>query len=137
MPGKESSFLAAVPSGMLERCDTMRVRGSRAGNSRWRDSPRRRWSSGGGGRRAAARRPGTPVALGAHWAADIDPADVSQDAPAYVIGERVRHRTFGSGTIAEVSGGGRDAKVKIDFEDTAIGRKTLVIAQAGLQRALE
>jgi DNA helicase-2/ATP-dependent DNA helicase PcrA len=133
MPGKESSFLAAVPSGMLERCDTMRVRSS--GRIAMADAGR--WSSGGGGRRAAARRPGTPVALGAHWAADIDPADVSQDAPAYVIGERVRHRTFGSGTIAEVSGGGRDAKVKIDFEDTAIGRKTLVIAQAGLQRALE
>ena len=133
MPGKESSFLTAVQAGMLERCDTMRVRSS----GRIAMGDLGRWSSGGGSRRAADRRPGTPVALGANWTADIDPADVSQDAPAYVIGERVRHRTFGSGTIAEVSGGGRDAKVKIDFEDAAVGRKTLVIAQAGLQRTLE
>ena len=62
---------------------------------------------------------------------------MSQDAPSYVIGERVRHRTFGTGTIAELCGAGRDAKAKVDFEDANVGRKTLVIAQAGLQRALE
>ena len=31
-------------------------------------------------------------------------------------------------------GAGRDAKVKVDFDDEAIGRKTLVIAQANLER---
>jgi hypothetical protein len=36
-----------------------------------------------------------------------------------------------------VSGSGAAAKVKVDFEDASIGRKTLVIAQAGLQPALE
>jgi DNA helicase-2/ATP-dependent DNA helicase PcrA len=46
----------------------------------------------------------------------------------------VRHRKFGSGTIAELSGAGRDAKVKVDFDDEAVGRKTLVIAQANLER---
>ena len=49
-------------------------------------------------------------------------------------GARVRHRKFGSGTIAEVSGSGRDAKVRIDFDDESVGRKTLVIAQANLER---
>jgi DNA helicase-2/ATP-dependent DNA helicase PcrA len=55
----------------------------------------------------------------------------------FAIGARVRHRKFGTGTIAELSGGGRDAKVKIDFDDEAIGRKTLVIAQANLERGDE
>jgi len=133
MPGKESGFLTAVPQGMLERRETIRVRTS--GRLSFADDGR--WSSSAVGTRAAGRRPGTPVALGANWAVDFDAAEASQDAPSYVVGERVRHRTFGTGTIAETSGVGRDAKVRIDFEDAAIGRKTLVIAQAGLQRALE
>jgi DNA helicase-2/ATP-dependent DNA helicase PcrA len=60
--------------------------------------------------------------------------DVSQDAPVYAIGARVKHRKFGSGTIAELAGMGRDAKVKIDFDDEEVGRKTLVLAQANLER---
>jgi DNA helicase-2/ATP-dependent DNA helicase PcrA len=133
LPGKESSFVAAVPQGMLERRETIRVRTS----GRISMADEGRYSSSLGGSRAAGRRPGTPVSLGANWTVDFDVAEASQDAPSYVVGERVRHRTFGTGTIAEASGVGRDAKVKIDFEDAAIGRKTLVIAQAGLQRALE
>ena len=61
-------------------------------------------------------------------------ADVSQDAPRFVKGERVRHGRFGSGTIAELSGVGRDTKVTIDFDDEAVGRKRLVVAYAGLER---
>ena len=133
LPGKESTFLAAVPHGILERRDTIRVRTSG------------RLSTGGDGRwapavpyRPGAQRPGVPVTLGPGWGEDArDAAELSQDVPAYVPGERVRHRTFGSGTIAEVSGVGRDAKVRVDFDDEAVGRKTLVIAQAGLQQALE
>jgi len=63
-----------------------------------------------------------------------EPEDESQDAPAFAVGERVRHGKFGSGTIAELTGGGRDAKVRIDFDDEEVGRKTLVIAQAKLER---
>ncbi len=63
-----------------------------------------------------------------------EPEDESQDAPAFAVGERVRHGKFGSGTIAELTGGGRDAKVRIDFDDDEVGRKTLVIAQAKLER---
>jgi DNA helicase-2/ATP-dependent DNA helicase PcrA len=32
-----------------------------------------------------------------------------------------------------VTGTGREAKVKIDFDDEGIGRKTLVVAQANLE----
>ena len=63
-----------------------------------------------------------------------EPEDESQDAPMYAIGERVRHAKFGSGTIAELTGSGRDAKVRIDFDDEGVGRKTLVVAQAKLER---
>ncbi len=63
-----------------------------------------------------------------------EPEDESQDAPAFTVGERVRHAKFGTGRIAELSGTGRDAKVRIDFEDEEVGRKTLVIAQAKLER---
>ena len=79
----------------------------------------------------ATRRPGMPVQ---GYAPSIPAEDESQDAPVFARGVRVKHRKFGSGTIAEVAGSGRDAKVKVDFDDTSIGRKTLVIAQANLER---
>ena len=41
------------------------------------------------------------------------------------------------GTIAEVTGVGREAKVKIDFDDDSIGRKTLVVAQANLESSMD
>jgi DNA helicase-2/ATP-dependent DNA helicase PcrA len=55
----------------------------------------------------------------------------------FAIGERVRHAKFGSGSIVELTGSGRDAKVRIDFDDEEIGRKTLVVAQAKLERGWE
>ena len=78
---------------------------------------------------AAVRRPGSRVS----FTADTE-ADVSQDAPRFVKGERVRHSRFGSGTIAELSGVGRDTKVTVDFDDESVGRKRLVVAYAGLER---
>ncbi len=60
--------------------------------------------------------------------------DVSQDLPAFIVGERVRHGKFGSGTIAALSGSGRDAKVTIDFDSEDVGTKKLVVAFAGLER---
>jgi len=46
---------------------------------------------------------------------------------------RVKHRLFGAGTVAELAGAGKQAKVKIDFDDDKSVRKTLVIAQANLE----
>lgn len=65
------------------------------------------------------------------------PEDESQDAPSFTPGERVKHAKFGSGTIAELTGSGRDMKVRIDFDDEEIGRKTLVLAQAKLEKDWE
>ncbi len=67
---------------------------------------------------------------------DVEPDEVeaSDDAPRYVPGERVRHRRFGSGTIRQVSGRGRDLKVGVAFDDEAVGMKLLLAAYAGLER---
>jgi DNA helicase-2/ATP-dependent DNA helicase PcrA len=63
--------------------------------------------------------------------------EASQDTPQFIKGERVSHSRFGSGTIAEVSGSGKEAKVTVDFDDETVGRKRLVIAFAGLQRGFD
>ena len=150
LPAKPSSFLAAIPDEMVEKRSTIKVRSSgravmRAGSD---FGGYGRGYGRGGGRgagsgaevsrgfdedfsrpSAAARRPGTPVSFGG---SPVE--DESQDAPVFAVGARVKHRKFGSGTIAELAGSGRDAKVKVDFDDDSIGRKTLVIAQANLER---
>jgi DNA helicase-2/ATP-dependent DNA helicase PcrA len=82
---------------------------------------------------AAMRRPGMPVTR----AASFEEAEASQDAAVIAVGARVRHRKFGSGVIAELAGAGRDLKAKIDFDDETIGRKTLVVAQANLERDID
>jgi ATP-dependent DNA helicase UvrD/PcrA len=65
------------------------------------------------------------------------PDEVSQDAPRYVKGERVRHRKFGGGIVRAVSGEGRDLRVSVDFDDPDIGTKQLLVAYAGLERDWE
>ncbi len=62
------------------------------------------------------------------------PDEVSQDAPRYVKGERVRHRKFGGGIVRAVSGEGRELRVSVDFDDPDIGMKQLLVAYAGLER---
>ena len=81
------------------------------------------------------RRPGTPVSR--PTPRDVPVEEESQDAPLFAPGVRVKHAKFGDGTIAELSGTGRDAKVTIDFDDESVGRKRLVVAYAGLERGVE
>jgi ATP-dependent DNA helicase UvrD/PcrA len=148
LPSRQSSFLDDIPEHMIEKRSTIKVRSSgrsvmRAGGS---DHGYGRGFGYGGGRSSrvsddaparqspAARRPGMPVT---GYAPAISVEDESQDVPHFVIGARVKHRKFGTGTIGELSGAGRDAKVKVDFDDESIGRKTLVIAQANLERGDE
>ncbi len=153
---RPSGFLDGIPTAMLESRSTIKVRSSgrafmragadhlaygrgygrsggvspRGGTSSWDDDLPPRES-------AASRRPGVPVTFGGAAARARNVEDESQDAAVFAVGARVRHRKFGTGTIAELAGSGRDAKVKIDFDDEAIGRKTLVIAQANLERGDE
>ncbi|MDQ6770010.1 MAG: ATP-binding domain-containing protein, partial [Gemmatimonadota bacterium] len=64
-------------------------------------------------------------------------AEISQDEPRYVKGERVKHKLFGDGSIAELSGVGREVKAIIDFDDEAVGRKTIKLAYTILERGQE
>ena len=147
---KASSFLQAIPEAMLEQFKTIKVRssgrsfmqslggGSQWGNSRARgvDHPAREaWTDAESAfpPSASQRRPGLPVTRVAAFAE----AEESQDAAVIAVGARVKHRKFGSGKIVELAGAGRDLKAKIDFDDELIGRKTLVVAQANLERDME
>ncbi|MCX5764436.1 MAG: UvrD-helicase domain-containing protein [Gemmatimonadetes bacterium] len=124
MPSILSRFVNASAQKLLVPQPTIRLRASgRAaltpavrGPSSWDDESPGTW------RRNPAR----------EKAVEIE--DQSQDQPVLTKGARVKHKTFGSGTIAEASGTGRDAKVTIDFDDEAVGRKRLVVAFAGLER---
>ena len=145
LPSRQSSFLDGISDRLIEKRSTIKVRSSgrsvmRAGSSLGAYDR----GFGRAGARGATdiedyaprpspgtRRPGSPVTGFGGFPA---PEDESQDGPVYATGARVKHRKFGSGTIAELAGAGRDAKVKVDFDDDTIGRKTLVIAQANLQR---
>jgi DNA helicase-2/ATP-dependent DNA helicase PcrA len=57
---------------------------------------------------------------------------MSDLAPDYRPGERVRHREFGGGRIVAVSGGGRDLKVTVRFDRA--GEKRLVARFARLEK---
>ena len=129
-----SSFLDAIPEAMVEKRSTIKVRSSgrsvmRAGGIvrlgdaaavRGRDSRRLSRSTTISMRRfrhpPRARRPGTPVTR-----APASPTTRTsrRTRRSFAVGARVSHRKFGSGTIAELAGSGRDAKVKVDFDDEA------------------
>ena len=38
----------------------------------------------------------------------------------YGVGDRVRHMKFGEGTVLEITAGGRDFEVKVDFDDVGV-----------------
>ena len=83
----------------------------------------------------------------AHLLADVRPkAHVSQPVyraaehagashreVGFALGDRVRHRTFGEGTIIEFQGSGARAMVRVNFDEA--GSKLLVMAQATLRAA--
>jgi DNA helicase-2/ATP-dependent DNA helicase PcrA len=122
-PGIPSVFLRALPPAMIEERRT---------NALW--APGWDARSGGGRSRWEARETVVPPSGGsAHVAVE----EASQDTPRYVKGERVRHRRFGSGTIRGLTGGGRDLKVEVAFDDGEIGTKQLLVAYAGLERDWE
>ena len=141
MPSMPSSFLREIPESLILNRPTARLRGSgklseegsswrRGGTPHWERHDDDPFARPG----AAARRPGVPVFKPAPRVA---PEDESQDEPWLSVGARVKHARFGEGTIAELSGMGREAKATIDFDDESIGRKRLVLAHAGLTRGTE
>ncbi len=128
-----SSFLSELPRELVNSSATVRLRGSgRFGAFSEDPAEPRAYSQR---LTPSARRPGRPVERHT-LAAGGAPMDESQDAPMFYAGERVKHPKFGSGTIAELAGAGRQAQVVVDFDDGEIGRKRLVIAFAGLERGI-
>ena len=124
-PGIASAFLKALPPSIVEERRTSSMSG---------------WAEGQRGGCAGGRRRGRT-----EWDAELaslrpsgpPPGEESQLAPRYVKGERVRHRRFGSGTIRGLTGGGRDLKVEVAFDDADIGVKQLLVTYAGLERDWE
>src|SRR5437667_2753746 len=115
-----SRFLDALPPHVVEERST---------------TPSWRLLRGSG---AMPPRPSRPRGAAARRLPDIGfPEEVSQDAPRYIRGERVRHRKFGGGIVRAVSGEGRDLRVSVDFDDPDIGTKQLLVAYAGLEHDWE
>ncbi len=133
MPSSRSRFLRDLSPGVVTGRRTLRARAMPFLDSR--SDREAEWPVPSRG----ARRRGVPVAWldDAPARAGVHPDEESQDAPRFAVGERVRHARFGTGTIMELSGQAAQAKARIDFDDEAIGRKTLMLAQAHLERGLE
>jgi DNA helicase-2/ATP-dependent DNA helicase PcrA len=113
--GTLSSFVDAIPAELREDRLSDRLRMAAA------STPHR-------GYRSSAREDS-----GVHYEPDPDnDVAVNQDLPRYVKGERVIHQTFGSGSVVEVTGFGRDLKVAVDFDDA--GRKKLLVRYANLEK---
>jgi DNA helicase-2/ATP-dependent DNA helicase PcrA len=136
-----SSFLKAIPNGLLDERTTIRARSSgravmssfgRRESSWGRSSSTRDDDSMFEAVPAARSRAGTPVVLRRQ-----EPEYESQAGARLEIGARVRHNMFGAGTISELSGAGRQAKAKIAFDNDEVGIKTLVLAQANLEAEID
>ncbi len=131
MFGSLSSFVQDVPDELLEARRTPRLERERRAMSRG--------PSGGGGDEFGAnlRRGGFgggPAGSSGdpRSAPGVSDDELNQDLPHLVRGERVRHDTFGSGTVHEVTGFGRDVKVVVDFD--TVGRKKLLARYARLEK---
>lgn len=111
-----SSFFEAIPEELFEERKTERLR------LLSQSTPHR------GGRRRRAYESQS-------YDFDDEPAEdvgLNQDLPRFVKGERVVHDTFGSGSVVEISGFGRDLKVTVDFDEA--GRKKLLLRYASLEK---
>ncbi len=119
--GIKSRFVKAIPAGMLEERATLRAKS--AGRNTWSDTNRRKTYDVPVWRHPKETRPKAKA-----WESE------SQDMPSFVHGERIRHATFGTGSIMEVSGTGRDVKATIAFDDDTVGHKTVKLAYTTLER---
>jgi DNA helicase II / ATP-dependent DNA helicase PcrA len=126
LPSIKSRFLREIESVKLEERKTLRVSAMGRGTS-----------SRGEGFRAGAYPARRTHEVPSWRKPAISEADVSQDEPRYVKGERVKHKLFGEGSIAELSGVGREVKAVIDFDDENVGRKTIKLAYTTLERGQE
>ena len=131
LPSIKSRFLREIAGVSLEEKKTLRVStmGRGTGTSSYR--------SAGGGFNSGAYPARKTYDVPSWRKTEITDAEASQDEPRYVKGERVKHKLFGDGSIAELTGVGREVKAVIDFDDEAVGRKTIKLAYTTLERGQE
>lgn len=126
LPSIKSRFLREIAGANLEERKTLRVAAMGRGTT-----------SRGDGFRSGAYPARRTHEVPSWRKTAIAEAEVSQDEPRYVKGERVKHKLFGDGSIAELSGVGREVKAVIDFDDENVGRKTIKLAYTTLERGQE
>ena len=116
MYGRLSPFVDEIPSSLVEKVATAAMNDG----------------GGYGGNRAV--RPDASRSIDLEVGDDDSAFDagMNQDLPRFVKGEAVVHDTFGSGTVGEVAGFGRDLKVTVHFD--TVGTKRLLVRYAGLRR---
>ncbi len=116
MYGRLSPFVDAIPPSLIEKVATAVM------------------NEGGGyaGRRSARPQASGSIDLGSDDDDLAFDAGMNQDLPRFIKGEAVVHDTFGSGTVGEVAGFGRDLKVTVHFD--TVGTKRLLVRYAGLRR---
>ena len=117
MYGRLSPFAEAIPETLVEPRLSPKLQSWQKGSTPHRRSPRFETDTRS-----------TPTFVPDET---FEPS-LNQDAPRYVKGERVAHATFGSGTVKEVTGFGKDTKVTVDFDD--VGRKRLLVRYANLEK---
>jgi len=129
LPSIQSRFLREIAGANLDEKKTMRVTAMGRG----------RGASGREGSAFSGAYPSRRTYDVPSWrrSTPVAEAEASQDEPRYVKGERVRHKLFGDGSIAELSGVGREVKAVIDFDDAEVGRKTIKLAYTTLERGQE
>jgi DNA helicase-2/ATP-dependent DNA helicase PcrA len=128
--GSRSSFVEAIPEEHLSERRSPRLASMERSTPHGRKSRRRRYGG------AAAPGGGPTGAAGVEEASQdsggFDDGALNQDLPSFAPGERVVHKTFGSGSVVTVSGFGRDLKVVVDFDE--VGEKRLLARYAGLEK---
>ena len=60
------------------------------------------------------------------------PEKTLQDETSYIIGDKVKHRKFGIGTVVSAQQMGKDCLVVVDFE--SVGQKKMMAAYANFER---
>ena len=120
--GSLSSFAESVPESLVEERLTPRLKREQSARAAQRRGRGDRGNDFGASSREAAGRAAEERAF---------EEGLNQDLPRLVKGERVRHATFGSGTVQEVSGFGRDVRVLVHFD--SVGPKKLLARYADLE----
>jgi DNA helicase II / ATP-dependent DNA helicase PcrA len=121
LPSMPSRFLKSIPPALLDDRRTLAMQTS--GRHVWADD-----------RPTRSHMSRTTHDVPSWKKIRFTPEEESREEATYAAGERVKHKLFGSGTITEVSGSGRDVKAVIDFDDSAVGRKTIKLAYTTLER---